>query len=180
MASPDDPDPPLDDWFEEEPPTQERQPALRRRPTLPPADERRIPAIALLGGLALLVLAVILVVALTGDGDTPAVDTATELPTPTEPTGTVETEPPATATEEQPTTLPTEGVIRPGDEGDQVRALQQALVTLGYDPGEADGNYGPATVEAIREFQTATGLPADGVAGPETLNAINAALATQG
>jgi len=71
-------------------------------------------------------------------------------------------------------------VMRPGDEGEQVLELQQALVQLGYEPGEPDGNYGPATVEAVRSFQTAAGLPADGIAGPTTLSAINDALAAQG
>ncbi len=61
--------------------------------------------------------------------------------------------------------------------GSSVTSLQTALTTLGYSPGAADGNYGPATTEAVTAFQTANDLTADGIAGPQTLAAINAALA---
>lgn len=39
-------------------------------------------------------------------------------------------------------------------------------------PASADAGYDAATVEAVRRFQLARGLPADGVAGPETLMAL--------
>jgi hypothetical protein len=175
VSRPEEPDPELDDWFEE--PTSERQPAVRRRPGLPPPPERRPPAVFLLAAIALLIVLVVVIVALTGDDDG-AEPVATAPPTATEPAGTTETET-ATTTEPLPT-VPTEAVMRPGEEGDQVRTLQQALERLGYEPGEPDGNYGPATVEAVRNFQRAAGLPVDGIAGPETLNAINAALEAQG
>jgi hypothetical protein len=179
---PDDREPYVDDWFEEDDQTQVRQqqPPLRRRPGLPPSGDRRIPGIALVGGAALLLLVVILVVALTGNGE-PATDPGQEVPTvgdATEPEEPPTEEPPPAGEPPQP--LPTESIIRPGEEGEQVAALQQALITLGYEPGEPDGNYGPATVEAVRSFQTAAGLPADGIAGPTTLSALNEALAAQG
>lgn len=180
MSSPDDRDPFVDDWFEDEEQTQVRQP-LRRRPTLPPPEERRIPGIALVGGAVALLLVVLAVVVLTGGDETPAVDPGTprtDVPEEEEPATTPEAPTPPAGETPQP--LPTEGIMRPGEEGEQVLALQQALTTLGYEPGEPDGNYGPATAEAVRAFQTAAGLPADGIAGPTTLAAINDALAAQG
>jgi peptidoglycan hydrolase-like protein with peptidoglycan-binding domain len=61
--------------------------------------------------------------------------------------------------------------------GSSVLALQQALVQLGYDPGTADGSYGPATTQAVTAFQAANGLTQDGIAGSATLTAVNDQLA---
>jgi len=47
------------------------------------------------------------------------------------------------------------------DEG-TVRNIQAGLQRLGYDPGPADGHYGPQTEAAIRRFQQDNGLPIDG------------------
>ena len=43
-----------------------------------------------------------------------------------------------------------------------VRNIQAGLQRLGYDPGPADGRYGPQTETAIRRFQQDNGLPIDG------------------
>lgn len=43
-----------------------------------------------------------------------------------------------------------------------LETLQKCLATLGYDPGPADGVPGSRTRRAIRAYQTAVGLPADG------------------
>lgn len=59
------------------------------------------------------------------------------------------------------------GTLRPGDQGDAVLALQQALNGLGYQ-GPEDGNYGEQTIRAVQAFQGLNGLKADGVAGPDT------------
>ena len=67
--------------------------------------------------------------------------------------------------------------LKPGDTGDQVTLLQQALTSLGYSTGSTDGNYGDATKAAVSSFQTAKGLTADGVVGPQTLLALQQALA---
>jgi len=67
--------------------------------------------------------------------------------------------------------------LNPGDTGQQVVLLQQALTSLGYSTGSADGNYGATTKAAVTSFQQAKGLTADGVVGPQTLLALQQALA---
>jgi putative chitinase len=65
----------------------------------------------------------------------------------------------------QPGTNPMEA----GDADDEVKLLQQDLNTLGADPQlEVDGRYGPATRNAVRDFQASVGIAADGIAGPVT------------
>ena len=55
--------------------------------------------------------------------------------------------------------------------------VQQSLNHLGTEPGlTVDGGYGPATVAAVKAFQTAHGLGDDGKIGPLTIAAIEAAL----
>lgn len=46
--------------------------------------------------------------------------------------------------------------------------LQKALKNAGFNPGKIDGKIGPNTVKAIKQFQTAEGLAADGVVGRRT------------
>lgn len=53
-----------------------------------------------------------------------------------------------------------------------VRQTQQALVSAGFYKGVVDGREGPRTREAIKEFQRAQGLKADGVVGPATTQAL--------
>jgi peptidoglycan hydrolase-like protein with peptidoglycan-binding domain len=49
-----------------------------------------------------------------------------------------------------------------------VRRLQLRLRALGYSPGPVDGRYGRLTQNAVLRFQRASGIAADGLAGPET------------
>jgi N-acetylmuramoyl-L-alanine amidase len=56
--------------------------------------------------------------------------------------------------------------------GDDVLALQERLIGLGFSPGRPDGIFGRATDHAVREFQLNTGLPTDGTAGPATFRAL--------
>ena len=59
--------------------------------------------------------------------------------------------------------------LKEGDTGHQVKLLQRALTALGYSPGKADGSFGPGTVAAVQLFQSANGLPSDGIVGTKTL-----------
>lgn len=65
-------------------------------------------------------------------------------------------------------------VHRPGDllAGDDVFALQRRLLDLGFKVGRVDGRFGPATEQAVREFQRNVGIPPDGTCGPATLKAL--------
>ncbi len=81
----------------------------------------------------------------------------------------------ATATPEPtatPTPAPTFQVpgttVRQGDTGTDALLVQQRLKELGYLTGSADGQFGAASVTALRTFQTRHGLSADGAAGPST------------
>ena len=53
-----------------------------------------------------------------------------------------------------------------------MKRLQRLLAQRGFDPGSADGDFGPATVKAVKAAQTAHGLRPDGVAGPLTWHAL--------
>ena len=55
-----------------------------------------------------------------------------------------------------------------GSRGEAVRKLQQALIDQGYLSGGADGIFGKNTEKAVRSFQKAKGLEADGLAGKKT------------
>jgi N-acetylmuramoyl-L-alanine amidase len=56
--------------------------------------------------------------------------------------------------------------------GDDVIALQQRLLALGFLDGRADGLLGPETEGALRELQRSCGIPADGTCGPATLRVL--------
>lgn len=58
-------------------------------------------------------------------------------------------------------------VLQIGDKGADVSALQEALLRHGQTV-EVDGDFGPATAAAVKAFQAANGLVADGMAGPMT------------
>jgi hypothetical protein len=100
----------------------------------------------------------------------------------TTPTAATTTRTAASATTVQAPTTESVGVVptsplKPGDTGAQVVDLQHALAQLGYAPGAADGNYGPATQRAVERFQRASGLSADGIFGPKTLATLKRAAA---
>ena len=59
-----------------------------------------------------------------------------------------------------------------------IAALQGDLNTLGAQPPlQVDGGFGPATQKALRSFQITHGLTGDGLIGPASWAAIDAALA---
>ncbi|MBD2346912.1 peptidoglycan-binding protein [Anabaena subtropica] len=55
-----------------------------------------------------------------------------------------------------------------GDEGEDVRVLQQRLRIAGFYHGNPTGVFGPITEEAVKRFQTAYKLDVDGIVGPAT------------
>lgn len=191
-----------DDWFAtpsfQEPPETDEVAWQDDVPEPPPRHARDELAQRQLM-VVLAVVAIVVVVAagflvarsLGGSDDTTATPTATVPTTPAEttpadttpatttPTSTApaSTTPTTTAPTTTVTSVPTDATLRPGDSGSSVTSLQQALSQLDYEPGTADGTYGPATTAAVAAFQQAEGLTEDGIAGPATLAAINTALA---
>jgi putative chitinase len=69
------------------------------------------------------------------------------------------------------TTAGTRPTLRLGSRGEQVAGLQAMLIAAGSGIS-ADGEFGPSTAAAVKEFQKSHGLLADGVAGPATWNAL--------
>ena len=87
----------------------------------------------------------------------PAVSaTATPTPKPTTPPATITT-----------------ALMRRGDSNESVKIMQQTLINLGYLTGTADGVFGSKTFTALKEFQKANALYADGIAGQSTIAALN-------
>lgn len=58
-------------------------------------------------------------------------------------------------------------LTNPLTQGDDVRAVQQALARAGI-PVVVDGIFGPTTDRALRQFQAQRGLVADGIVGAQT------------
>ena len=61
------------------------------------------------------------------------------------------------------------GTLRSGMRSEEVREMQSALIRLGYLGGTADGIFGTNTENAVKKFQRASRLKADGLAGAKTL-----------
>jgi Putative peptidoglycan binding domain len=156
----------VDDWLGDAATPSRR----RRRSSRGPTD----PRIWIAGGLGL-VIVLILGLALagvfgsgSGNGGTTALFTLTS-PAATTPT--------TTTTPGKHTVVVVPGApLKPGDTGAQVKLLQLALNHLGYSVGKVDGVYGPGTTQAVKNFQTAKGLTADGVCGAQTIAALSTAL----
>lgn len=60
-----------------------------------------------------------------------------------------------------------------GCSGSKVRALQKALKAVGYFKATVDGVYGDLTFAAVKKYQYAKGLHADGIAGSKTMASLN-------
>src|SRR5215211_5527971 len=63
-------------------------------------------------------------------------------------------------------------VMRRGNRGWDVAALQFLLTRRGFSPGGIDGGFGANTESGVRRFQRAAGIGPDGLAGPATLRAL--------
>jgi len=71
-----------------------------------------------------------------------------------------------------------EPTLKEGDTGTAVRLLQSSLNRFGAGL-TVDGDFGAATLAAVKQFQSSHGLTVDGVVGPATWAAIDSALAGQ-
>ena len=71
-----------------------------------------------------------------------------------------------------PTPAPTAtpGLLKKGDDGEAVRAMQERLRELGYYTGTVDGDFGGGTEEAVRLFQRQNNLDVDGIAAKQTFS----------
>ena len=67
-----------------------------------------------------------------------------------------------------PAPSPTPGLLKKGDNGSAVSAMQERLKELGYYNGVVDGDFGGGTEEALRLFQRQNDLDVDGVAAKMT------------
>ena len=61
-----------------------------------------------------------------------------------------------------------EPVLKRGSTDPAVRDLQEALEALGYAPGPIDGVFGATTETAVKAFQQAKEITADGIVGKVT------------
>lgn len=59
-----------------------------------------------------------------------------------------------------------------GTSGALVRVLQGGLIGFGFDTNGFDGIYGSGTKAAVTAFQRSKGIGVDGIAGPQTFNAM--------
>lgn len=78
---------------------------------------------------------------------------------------------------------PSKGYLEIGDSGADVKTLQQKLNKLGIkdDAGrklEEDGEFGSATQQSVMRFQKKYGLEVDGKAGKNTINKLDALIAS--
>lgn len=70
-------------------------------------------------------------------------------------------------------------VLSQGSQGAEVAALQNQLISLGFLSGDADGDFGPRTAQALRDAQRRLLLNASGVVDAATAAALAAALGRQ-
>lgn len=62
--------------------------------------------------------------------------------------------------------------FRKGDKNHYVNVIQQRMKDLGFYLMKVDGDFGPGTDKAVKDFQLKAGLNADGVVGPMTWKAL--------
>jgi peptidoglycan hydrolase-like protein with peptidoglycan-binding domain len=109
-------------------------------------------------------------------GSSSATAPSTPSTSPTSAASPTPTQTPAaspSAVRPSPTTPPHVG-LQSGDKGPAVAALQKRLADLGFWMSSTDGSYGDTTQQAVLAFQKAAGLERDGVAGPQTMKALQA------
>ncbi|HEY6531236.1 MAG TPA: L,D-transpeptidase family protein [Acidimicrobiales bacterium] len=132
-----------------------------------PTRPARRPLLALLAGLATIVVGAVVVscATTTDEAAAPVASTTTSrAPTTTRAPATTTTVAFVPYTPGEPT--------RSGDAGAQVTLLQQRLYDLGYFLPGVTGSYDADTTNAVMAFQKLHGLARDGVAGPDTITAL--------
>ena len=107
-----------------------------------------------------------------GGTSAPAAETAAQVQTqaqaPVQAQTPAQAQAPVQAPVQAPAKVYKSTTLHSGCSGEEVRVLQQALIDLGYLEGTADGTFGDQTEAAVRAFQSAYGLKADGLAGTKT------------
>jgi peptidoglycan hydrolase-like protein with peptidoglycan-binding domain len=78
----------------------------------------------------------------------------------------------STPSEASSRTSPNAGASGEQNDPTPVRSVQQALKQKGFDAGAVDGEMGPSTEAALRNFQQAQGLPQSGNPDQQTLSAL--------
>ncbi|MBR6808670.1 MAG: peptidoglycan-binding protein, partial [Clostridia bacterium] len=68
--------------------------------------------------------------------------------------------------------IPVPAPMKRGDNGEDVRRLQQALTLIGFYNTTIDGDYGYNTQLSVKKFQQAVNLADDGTAGEATIRAL--------
>jgi lipoprotein-anchoring transpeptidase ErfK/SrfK len=71
-----------------------------------------------------------------------------------------------------PAYVPPSGTLSEGSSGAAVKALQQRLASLKYDPGTIDGSFGANTEDAVWAFQEINGVKVTGVIDAATKRAL--------
>ena len=71
-------------------------------------------------------------------------------------------------------TIVTLPILKKGNKGEEVKAVQALLKGYGYNLGlwGVDGDFGAATVKAVQQYQKKMGLEADGIVGIKTWKAL--------
>ena len=62
--------------------------------------------------------------------------------------------------------------LRVGHRGNEVMELQRILLSAGFNPGPVDGIFGPLTKDAVVRLQWHCGLIVDGIAGGDSMRAL--------
>src|SRR5687767_1751624 len=70
--------------------------------------------------------------------------------------------------------LATSAMGAQAEDREHVKIVQQALKDRGHDPGAVDGEIGPKTKAALRDYQQKEGLKATGTADADTLARLTA------
>ena len=77
------------------------------------------------------------------------------------------------------TAAPSGTLLKKGMKGAEVKKLQQELTNKGYNTKGVDGIFGSNTESAVKKFQKAKKLQADGIVGPATWKALGSTTAAK-